>query len=175
MSLWVAVKVQRNSTQSLNMAYEVQTNATFGELAQRISDICENEEVKVEISSINKQFKMSVTMNSPLYLCEQFNASVVTYFVLSNELSATKTEPKRNTFAMMMASTSTMRVPAKKDTPAPTNFDRLYNNIIDFLEEQNVKWSPSIINTTGVEFVKCLTSVLWHITCHRDVFEERAA
>ena len=142
------------------MPYEVQTNATYGELAQRISDICENEEVKVEISSINKQFKMSVTI-SPFYLCEQFNASVITYFVLSNELSATKTEPKRNAFAMMMTSTSTMRVPAKKDTPAPTNFDRLYNNI-DFLEEQNVKWSPSIVNTTGVEFVKCLTSVVGH-------------
>ena len=32
-----------------------------------------------------------------------------------------------------------------------------------------------MVNTTGIEFVKCLTSLFWHITCHHDVFEDRAA
>ena len=32
-----------------------------------------------------------------------------------------------------------------------------------------------MVNTTGIEFVKCFTPVLWHITCHHDVFEDRAA
>ena len=68
MSLWVAVKIQRNSSQFLNMAHEVQKTNTFGDLAQRLSDTSEDEEVKVEISSVIKQFKMSVEMNSPTYL-----------------------------------------------------------------------------------------------------------
>ena len=32
-----------------------------------------------------------------------------------------------------------------------------------------------MVNTTGIEFVKYLTSLLWHITCHHNVFKDRAA
>ena len=85
MSLWVAVKIQRNSSQSLNMGHKVQKTNTFGDLVQRHSDIAEDEEVKVKISSVNKQFKKSIEMNSLTYLCDQFNASVVMYFVSSKE------------------------------------------------------------------------------------------
>ena len=41
------------------------------------------------------------------------------------------------------------------------------------LEENKLGRSNSIIVSTGITFVKCLTSLLWHITCHHDNFVKR--
>ena len=38
-----------------------------------------------------------------------------------------------------------------------------------------MKWSPTIVNNTGDEFVKYFTSVFWRMTCCHCAFEERTA
>ena len=53
------------------------------------------------------------------------------------------------------------------------NYDKLFNALISHLEENKLGWSNSIIVSTGIPFIKCLTSLLWHITCHHDNFVKR--
>ena len=71
-----------------------------------------------------------------------------------------------------MGTAKAMKVPDKITSDdkliAP---QRLYNDIIDFLEEENVKWNASCIES-GEKTVRVLRDVLWYTTSHHDRFSE---
>jgi hypothetical protein len=79
----------------------------------------------------------------------------------------------RSAMSVLIEKARTRGRPEKK---TETNkFDKMYNNVLQYLEEENVSWSSATISTTGKKFVTSLVNVLWHITCHHDRFSERGA
>jgi hypothetical protein len=71
-----------------------------------------------------------------------------------------------------MSSAKTMKFPDKISSDdklmAP---QRLYNDVIDVLEEEGMKWVANCIQS-GERTVKVLRDVLWYTTCHHDRFSE---
>ena len=63
----------------------------------------------------------------------------------------------------------------EKISNAPINSDKLTNSLISYFEENKLGWSKTIVKTVGVQFIKGLSSLLWHITNHHDFFQSRAA
>ena len=50
---------------------------------------------------------------------------------------------------------------------------RLHNDIIGFLRERNLGFSPGLENTTGSQIVKCLTDALFYIQPHYKTLQAR--
>jgi hypothetical protein len=50
-----------------------------------------------------------------------------------------------------------------------TKKDELYNKVVDFLEEQNLAWSSSEVDSSGVALVQNLIDCLWYIDGHHHV------
>ena len=183
MSLWLAVKVIRGLTvPQTHHAYEIESTCSFGDLSQRLSDLREDESiVKIEIKSSASSlgasaFKMEVRLETPVAVCSQFTAFMVEFTVQAKETTALPDSVpagQRSLTSVLMSNTNKRGRPAKKSVN--NNFDKLYNHLIDYLEENNISWSTSVISTTGKKFVSSLASLLWHITCHHNRFRERSA
>ena len=48
--------------------------------------------------------------------------------------------------------------------------DRMKNKVIDLLEQKQLGWSASYVDTTGRKFVDLLTDVLWYLNgCHKSL------
>ena len=113
---------------------------------------------------------MDGNLTTPVHICRQFNAFNVTY-VIRKERKNTK-ENTANAFDRMMSMASKKFAPDK--VQVNNNFDKLMNELISYLNINRLGWSKSIVDTTGISFIKCLTSALWHTTCHHDSFKERS-
>ena len=80
-----------------------------------------------------------------------------------------------NTFSVLMASARELKLHSK----LLTNYDtgggdlRLHNDIIGFLCERNLGFSPGLENTTGSQSVKCLTDALVYIQPHYKTLQAR--
>ncbi len=49
-----------------------------------------------------------------------------------------------------------------------TGKDKMKNKVIDLLEQKQLRWSSSYVDTTGRKFVDLLTDVLWCLDgCHK--------
>ena len=112
---------------------------------------------------------MDANLTTPALIFKQFNAFTVTY-VIHKERTNTK-ENTPNAFDRMMSTANKKFAPDK--VQVNNNFDKLMNELISYLNESELGWSKSIVDTKGNSFVKCLTSVLWHIIYHHDSFKER--
>ena len=57
-------------------------------------------------------------------------------------------------------------------TPSKTvernNKDKLFNTLIDYLENHGLFWRADEVDLLGVNFVKSLCEVLWYIDGHHD-------
>ena len=67
---------------------------------------------------------------------------------------------------------------SKKHTPdlvaePRTSKQRLWNDIIRFLQEKNCKWKNAEVSTQGTSLVQALTDTMWHIDGHHDVFRRQ--
>ena len=51
--------------------------------------------------------------------------------------------------------------------------DKIYNDILELFQKENLGWSGTVIDSVGDKFVKLLT--LWHVTSHHMYFSERGA
>ena len=49
----------------------------------------------------------------------------------------------------------------------------LRNDVIGYLQERKVGWSPSVVSTSGEQLVKTLTAALWYLDPHHKQFEDR--
>lgn len=176
MAFWLAVKIRRGLTvPQLHQPYEVQPTNSFGDLSQRLTGLQEDERIlKIEVKSNTSNFKMEVNVDTPIAICNQFSAYIVEFFVENQEVVHVPAPANQRsaTSVLMGAAMTRGRPPRKMET---NNFDKLYNDILQYLEEKNISWSSSVVSTTGKKFLKSLTDLLWHITCHHDKFSERAA
>ena len=68
MGVWLAVK---GSFYSVNVAYEVESSQTFGNMSSIVFQIKEDDSIqKVKIRSSDDKFNMIVGLNAPLSLCQ---------------------------------------------------------------------------------------------------------
>ena len=75
MGVWLAVKVKHRFPSSSNKAYKMEPSSSFGDLSLRLSDLKEDEHIgKIEINSTSKNFKMEVSVETPIAICNQFSA-----------------------------------------------------------------------------------------------------
>ena len=80
-----------------------------------------------------------------------------------------------NTFSVLMASARELKLPPKVLSNYETGRGdlRLHDDIIDFLRERNMGFSPGIENTTGSQIVKCVTNALFYIQPHYKTLQGR--
>lgn len=116
---------------------------------------------------------MSAGLEAPVSLCKQFNAYKIT-LVLRRTKSVATQVPKTNALNLIMKSGNEIIFPERIKNVKKSS-DKLTNSLISYFEENGLGWQRSILKTTGTPFVKTLSSLLWHITCHFDHFESRAA
>ena len=51
--------------------------------------------------------------------------------------------------------------------------DRLYNGVLENLKQRGLQWRPDEVESSGVNFVKSLTEVLWYIDGHHSTLSSR--
>ena len=84
-------------------------------------------------------------------------------YVVSQEQPAPR-EPTVNAFEVMMSSQRQLclrRLPEKKTEH--NSKDRLYNAILDLLQEKMLDFPPSEVDSVGINLVKTLQECLWYI------------
>jgi len=54
------------------------------------------------------------------------------------------------------------------------NKDKLFNALIDYLEEHGLFWRADEVDSFGTNFVKSLCDVLWYIDNHHNTFSDRS-
>ena len=80
-----------------------------------------------------------------------------------------------NAYSVLMESARESKLPSKLLTNYETGRGdlRLHDDIIDFLRERNLGFSPGLENTTGSLIVKCLTDALFYIQPHHKTLQAR--
>lgn len=55
-----------------------------------------------------------------------------------------------------------------------TKKQKLWNDVIKFLEVKNCKWKSAEVSSYGSNLVQAITNVLWHIDGQHDVFKKQS-
>ena len=95
-------------------------------------------------------------------------------YVVSQEQPAPR-EPTVNAFEVMMSSQRQLclrRLPEKK--MEHNSKDRLYNAILDLLQEKMLDFPPSEVDSVGINLVKTLQECLWYIDGRHKNFEKQS-
>ena len=116
-----------------------------------------------------------VDISVPLDMAIQSFGGFLRYHVSS---CGTPQEPQRSrvdAFQLMMSSVrqQSVRLPRKKEPPRNQK-DKLFNAVVDLLEEQKLSYSPAEAESSGQNFVKMLTDCLWHIDGHHDTLKKQS-
>ena len=112
---------------------------------------------------------MSAQLETPVNLCQQFNAYNITY-ILRRSNSDNVPTTQSNAFHLLMNNANMIAAFPSIVKNAKKSSDILTNSLISYVERNALGWPKSI-----VQFVACLSKLIWHITCHFDHFENRAA
>ena len=174
-SIWVSAEItdKGNIRRSI---FEVQQNDTLSDLYEKFEEE-ENSDRRIVarmFDSKNTTVKRETPLNAPVSLLATFSTNSVQFeYIYDRDNSSTKAvENSNNAFQLMMKNAKTYIIPKTKDgTTAP---DKLYNDLLELLNEEKVAWSSSLVKV-GENFVGLLKDTLWHITCHFDFFKERGA
>ena len=163
-----------------NTLYKVRSSLTFGELFEKSignDDSILNVEIKCIISDLKGQDTIAVNMGNDVSVCSEFGLKFAKYVVSTPESPPKSTMGnKNNAFNIMMKKATEMKLPDKFTSGDHVKLiapQRLYNDIIDFLEEENVKWSHTGMES-GQRTVRVFRDVLWYLTSHHQKFAEAA-
>ena len=109
------------------------------------------------------------------FLCV-FGKYVRFYVKKDDEPSSVSSPPVQlpNAFTILMAHRSPSRTLPPRIAPARNKKDELHNAIIDWLEKEELAWSPSIECKTGFNTVCTLCDVLWYLDGHYSTLAERS-
>ena len=88
--------------------------------------------------------------------------------------SEEKSQPM-NAFEVMFASQRRLNQPSlpSRREPVRTKKDKLRNNMIVLLEQNELSWKSCDIPSIGEQLVGNLTETLWYVDGHHDVFKNR--
>ena len=94
--------------------------------------------------------------------------------VVLNELVSMNQPQSRSVLDVMRQAQQAL---AQPKTPSKTiernNKDKLFNALVDYLEEHGLFWRADEVDSFGVNFVKSLCEVLWYIDGHHDTLHGR--
>jgi len=98
-----------------------------------------------------------------LYLC----------YYMHNIIQATP--PLPNAFSILMYNQRLLSQPrAPEKLQVRTRKDKLYNDVIQMLDDEGLKYPASVVSSSGRDFVKTLTEVLWYIDGHQETIKKQS-
>lgn len=77
-------------------------------------------------------------------------------------------------FQVLMSAQHVQSLPKRIEKDKMTKRDDLYNDVLEFLEKEDVAWYRSEVDGAGKRFVSALVDTLWYIDGHHDVFEKQS-
>ena len=80
--------------------------------------------------------------------------------------------PQQNAYVIMMEAASKVVYPPKYDLVRRNNKFRLYNDIIQWLQNKKLGWDQGSL-PYGNRFVSILTDTMWMLDCHRITLKEQ--
>ena len=81
----------------------------------------------------------------------------------------------RNAFDVLLANQALLSQPGRPPTVSVRNAkDHLYNDILGYMEEQELNWRSEEIDTQGRMCVRKLTNILWILDGHHDVLAKQS-
>ena len=107
--------------------------------------------------------------------CCALNRRFIRFVFHTSTVDGRSTSGGVNAFSVLMASARELRLPAKilKSHETGRGDLRLHDDIIDFLREKSLGFSPGLENTTGSHIVKCLADALFYIQPHYKCLQAR--
>ena len=114
-----------------------------------------------------------------MFLCNQFHCKFVCFTLednrsVSTSLSCAHSGDKPNAFQVMMSAAHKTVLPRPYDEQPLRGDHAIYNKLLELLNSRNLGWSPGIVETTSIKFLKALTDCLWMLDPHHDQFSSRA-
>lgn len=178
---WPSVLVLRGSRVVLDRTIvKCYWNENFASVLERFGTEYSSERVSRIVISSNERLvepAHTVPLDAPIKLLETYGCHYVCYYLEEQSVGASKAHETRNVATVLMQSARQLIQPPIS-TPASDSEQlrgdhALRNDFIQYLQENGVGWTPSVVSTTGENFVKILTSTLWYLDPHHKQFEER--
>jgi len=76
----------------------------------------------------------------------------------------------KNTFNILMSEVGRLVWPEKYKNVCKNNRQKLYNDIIELLQEKNLGWTKQNVLSEGRPFVMQLSDIIWQLDGHHEKF-----
>ena len=180
---WPSVMVLKGSKVVINRTIlKCSWSENFASVLERLGSEYSSELVSKIIISSNDRLvdpAHSVPIDAPINILETYGCHYICYNVCEEAIQGqSQANEARNAATVLMQRARQLVLPPSI-TPSsdsePLRADHtLRNDIIQYLLEKKVGWSPTTVLTTGEQFVKILTAAaLWYLDPHHKQLEER--
>ena len=177
---WPSVTVKRGSTVVKGRSIvKCSWSDNFGILLEKVGSEFSAEVVIQVVISKNEKLDTThtVPLDAPVKLLETYGCLYVCYYLADNTVRETSQESP-NALTILMQRVSQRVLPPVCQSPSSGSEQLrgdqvLRNDVIGYLQERNVGWSPSVVSTSGEQLVKTLTAALWYLDPHHKQFEDR--
>ena len=139
-----------------------------------IHELNSPEEVELEAAFLGKskesldRIELSLSLDSAVPLFGPF----LRYCTCSSEQVP---PPSRDAFAILMASQKQLSMPGlPQSVTVRTRKDKLYNDFIGFLKEENVTFPANSVNSCGKNFTKVMVDCLWYVDGHHETLRKQS-
>ena len=154
-------------------------NENFASVLERLGSEYSNELVSKIVISSNERLvdpSHSVPLDAPIKLLETYDCHYICFNLYEETVQGS--EASTRDAATVLMENARQRVQPPIVTPSSDSEQvradhALRNDVIRYLQENNVGWSPTNVSTRGEQFVKILTAALWYIDPHHKQFEDR--
>ena len=179
---WPSVVVYRGST-VIRRRTIVKCNWSnnFGIVLEKLGSEFAGEAVIQAVISSNERMTEpthAVPLDAPFQLLETYGCHYVRYNLAGTVAQAETQEP--NALSILMQNAGRLVLPPAVNVPVCSSSEqqlrgnqRLRNDVLQYLQERKVGWSPSTVSTTGEQLVKVLTSALWYLDPHHKQLSDR--
>ncbi len=117
-----------------------------------------------------------VPLDAPIKLLDTYNCHYICYKLEEDAVNVTATS-ERNVATVLMQNARRLVQPSLITPASPSEKLcgdlSLRNDVVRYLQDMDVGWSPSTVSTTGEKFVKTLAAALWYIDPHHKEFVDR--
>ena len=177
---WPSVTVKRSSTVVKERTIvKCNWSDNFATLLEKVGSEFSTEVVIQVAISQNERLDTThtVPLDAPVKLLETYGCLYVCYYLADNTVRE-PTQGGRNALTVLMQSESRLTLPPVCRNPSSgteqlRGDQALRNDVIGYVQERKVGWSPSIVSTCGEQLVKTLTAALWYLDSHHEQFEDR--
>ena len=118
--------------------------------------------------------KIRLDKNLPLQVVLSTIGTYIEFKIDELEPTSSSDTATTNGLSLLMQTASSFRsLPTEYDNPEGNGKNRLRNEIISWLRDNQIGWSPAYAPTNGKIFVEDLAGALWYIDGHHDGLKAR--